>query len=133
MCVCVCVQELSSRDATRGAEAEEERQLAELLLENAVVHNNWGSTLESMGDLEQAALQYEEALELYGGLEETRTLGSIREDVANTMNSMGINCYMRGELARSRDHLEKALAIRKSILGPDVCPLSLLLSEGDPA
>ena len=100
--------------------------MAALLLEYAVVRNNWGSALDAGGQAEAASVQYADALELYADLEATGSVENVREDIANTMNSLGINCYLRGELEQSRGHLEKALAIRRAILGPDVRLLACL-------
>ena len=80
----------------------------------ALMYNNLGALLDSMGDYPAARPYYEQALAIW-----REVLGEKHPDTARSLNNLGYLLQAMGDYPAARPYYEQALAILESTLGPD--------------
>ena len=80
----------------------------------ADTYNNIGVVYEEKGDLENALLQHQRALEI-----RTRVFGSEHPDVAMSYGNMGYVYRSLGKAEEAREMFTKTYSIFLKVLGPD--------------
>ena len=80
----------------------------------ATSYNNIGGVYLKKGDLENALLQFQRALEI-----RTRVFGSEHTDVAMSYGNMGCVYRSLGKAEEAREMFTKTYSIFLKVLGPD--------------
>ena len=80
----------------------------------ANTYNNIGIVYRNKGDLENALLQHQRALEI-----RTRVYGQEHPDVATSCNNIGIVYKEKGDLENALLQYQRALEIRTRVFGSE--------------
>jgi tetratricopeptide (TPR) repeat protein len=92
----------------------------------ATSYNNIGGVYLKKGDLENALLQFQRALEI-----RTRVFGSEHPDVAQSYGNMGYLYCSLGKAEEANEMFTKAYSIFLKVLGPDQLHTQQVKSEVD--